>query len=82
MIKKIIIVLVLMLAVVNSTAKDNVERETGNIIISTAGFSKPNGKALYHVLPQSCIILERGSEWSYIQLSDGTIAYIHSDALK
>ena len=82
MIKKIIIILVLLLAVVNSTAKDNVEKETGNIIISTAGFNKPNGKPLYHILPQSCIVVEKNDEWVHVQLQDGTIAYVRSDALK
>ena len=82
MIKKIIIVLVLMLAVLNSTAEDNVEKETGNIKVATAGFSKPNGRPLYHILPQTCTVVEKGTEWSYIQLNDGTIACVPSDVLK
>lgn len=82
MLKKIIVVLVLLLAVVNSTSKDNVEKETSTVKIATAGFTRPNGKAVYHIPPQSCTVVEKNGEWSYIQLNDGTIACVPSDVLK
>lgn len=82
MLKKIIVVLVLLLAVVNSTSKDNIEKETGKIIIATAGFSRPNGRPMYHIPPQSCTVVERNNNWVYIQLQDGTSAYVPSDVLK
>lgn len=81
MIKKIIIVLVLLLVVANSTTRDNVEREIG-YVSETAGFYKPNGIATYHILPQKCHIIERNNNWAYIQLQDGTSVYVPSEVLK
>lgn len=82
MFKKIIVILVLLLAVVNSTSKDNIEKELGFVKIETAGFSKPGKIATYHILPQKCHILERGSNWAKVQLKDGTVAYVPSEVLK
>ena len=82
MLKKIIVILVLLLAVVNSTSKDSVEKEFGFIKMETAGFHKPNSVAAYHILPQRCHIVERGTEWTQVQLHDGTVAYIPSEVLR